>query len=396
MRIVIIGGGIGGLTAALALRQFGFDPTIFEQAPQLREVGAAILMWPNAMRALRRLGVAEAVRQHGAVLEQAIWLNQDGKQLNRFRLPKTGEPAVALHRADLQRVLLEALPRESIRLGHVFAKFDEQMVAHFADGSSAGGEVLIGADGLHSHARTQLLNDGPPAARGYIAWRGVTNHTPKSLPPASAIEIHGNGRRFGIGPLGSGRIGWWCSVNRTADICPSASAVEPVVPGSGEDSTRERLLDLFREWCEPVGELIENTARGSLVRNPVFDRPPVRKWGDASLTLIGDAIHPLTPNLGQGGCLAIEDAVVLARCLKKYATSRQAEEIHAALRRFENLRYSRTATVARFSRLYGAVGQWENRPLVKMRGWFLSVVPGALVQRLLRWTFDYDAYGVTI
>lgn len=396
MRIVIIGGGIGGLTAALALRQFGFDPTIFEQAPALLEVGAAILMWPNAMRALRRIGVAEAVRQHGAELEQAIWLNQEGKQLNRFRLPQTDEPAVALHRADLQRVLVEALPRESIRLGHVFAKFDEQMVAHFADGSSAAGDVLIGADGLHSPARTQLLNDGPPSDCGYIAWRGVTNHTPRSLPPASAIEIHGNGRRFGIGPLGSGRIGWWCSVNQTADICQLPSAGQPVASCYREDSAREGLLNLFRDWCAPVGELIESTAPGSLVRNQVFDRPPVRKWGAGSLTLIGDAIHPLTPNLGQGGCLAIEDAVVLARCLRNYVTSGQPEEIRAALRRFEKLRYSRTATIARFSRLYGAVGQWESQPAVKLRGSFLSAVPSTLVQRLLRWTFDYDAYAVTI
>src|SRR5204863_1576003 len=220
MRIAIIGGGIGGLTAALALQQFGFEPTIFEQAPELLEVGAAILMWPNAMRILHRLGVAAAVRQHGAVLEQAIWLNQDGKQLNRFQLPKSDQPAIALHRADLQQLLVDALPRESIRLGCVFENFEARqkgMVAHFADGSSAECDVLIGADGLHSRARLQLLNDGQPVDRGYIAWRGVTPHTPKSLPPASAIEIHGNGQRFGIGPLGAGKVGWWCSVNKSAD-----------------------------------------------------------------------------------------------------------------------------------------------------------------------------------
>src|SRR6185436_15160456 len=164
--------------------------------------------------------LAEVVRQHGAVLEQALWLRHDGRQLNRFALPKTDEPAVALHRADLQELLVAALPRESIHLGQVFDRFEQRqqdLVAHFTNGASTECDVLIGADGLHSRARLQLLNDGQPVDRGYIAWRGVTPHTPKSLPPASAIEIHGNGQRFGIGPLGSGKIGWWCSVNKTAD-----------------------------------------------------------------------------------------------------------------------------------------------------------------------------------
>src|ERR1043165_5107971 len=120
MRIAIIGGGIGGLAAALALRQFGFAPQVFEQAPNLLEVGASILIWPNAMRVLNRLGLATAIRDRGAVLDKARWLRADGKLLNQFLLPKSEVPAVALHRADQQHTLLEALPRYTIHLGHVF------------------------------------------------------------------------------------------------------------------------------------------------------------------------------------------------------------------------------------------------------------------------------------
>jgi 2-polyprenyl-6-methoxyphenol hydroxylase-like FAD-dependent oxidoreductase len=400
MRIAIIGGGIGGLTAALALRQFGFEPEIFEQAPELLEVGAAILMWPNAMRVLHRLGLSESVRQRGALLKQTLWLRHDGREIKRFPLPKTDEPPVALHRAELQELLVQALPRESIHLGHVFDKFEQRqsdVLAHFTNGAANECDVLIGADGLHSRVRTQLLGDGPPADRGYVAWRGVAPEAPKSLPPASAIEIHGKGQRFGIGPLGFGKVGWWCSVNQSHEIHEiNREAASP----EEHATVREQLAQLFDGWCEPVNELIQTTPLAALVRNPVFDRPPVRKWGGGSVTLLGDAIHPTTPNLGQGGCLAIEDAVVVARCLSQYAsdpqTGKRVDAIQSALRRFESLRFSRTAMVARLSRLYGAVGQWENPTATELRSWVLSTIPAALVQRVLRWTFDYDAYDVTI
>src|SRR5213075_2898138 len=125
MRIAIIGGGIGGLTASLALRKFGFEPQVFEQAPELLEVGAAIIMWPNAMRVLHRLGLAELVRHDGGVLEQGRWLNQDGRVLNHFALPKTDLPAIVLHRARLQEELLRALPQDSIHLGRVFESCEQ-------------------------------------------------------------------------------------------------------------------------------------------------------------------------------------------------------------------------------------------------------------------------------
>src|SRR6185369_1641423 len=123
MRIAIIGGGIGGLTVALAMKQFGFEPQVFEQAPQLLEVGSAIIIWPNAMRVLHQLGLSELVRHDGGVIEEARWLNHDGRLINRFPLPRTDLPAVVLHRARLQEELLRALPPESIHLGHVFESF---------------------------------------------------------------------------------------------------------------------------------------------------------------------------------------------------------------------------------------------------------------------------------
>jgi len=392
MRIAIIGGGIGGLTVALALKQFGFEPQVFEQAPKLLEVGSAIIIWPNAMRVLHQLGLAELVRHDGGALEQAQWLNHDGRLINRFALPETDFPAVVLHRARLQEELVRALPPDSIHLGHVFESFAQNsdvVLAKFTNGASLEFDLLIGADGLHSHVRAQLRNDGPPTYRDYIAWRGVVDFTPKSLAPASAFEIYGNGKRFGIGPLGFGKVGWWVSVNQTS---PDAAAHEP-----NPAHDREELLQLFDGWCEPVPELIRATPLSSLIRNPVFDRTPVKKWGEGSVTLMGDAVHPLTPNLGQGGCLAIEDAAILARCLGKYAAPiESATSIAVALRKFEMLRFARTATVARCSRIYGIVGQWENPRATTLRRLTLSLVPNALTQRLMHWLVDYDAYRVNI
>src|SRR4051812_34391096 len=199
MRIGIIGGGIGGLTTALALRQFGFEPQVFEQAPDLLEVGSAIIMWPNAMRVLHQLGLTEMVRHDGGVLKEARWINHDGRLLNLFALPKTDLPAIVLHRARLQEGLRGALPSDSLHLGHAFESYEQHsgvVVVKFDNGASLEFDLLIGADGLHSRVRAQLLDDGPPVYRGYIAWRGVVDFTPKSLAPASAIEIYGNGKRF--------------------------------------------------------------------------------------------------------------------------------------------------------------------------------------------------------
>jgi 2-polyprenyl-6-methoxyphenol hydroxylase-like FAD-dependent oxidoreductase len=392
MRIAIIGGGIGGLTTALALRQFGFEPQVFEQAPDLIEVGSAILMWPNAMRVLHRLGLAETIREHGAILEKGCWLTSDGKLLKNFRLPQTEVPALALHRTELQRALLNALPHEAIHLGHTFETYEQlpdRIVVHFGGRPPFETDVLIGADGIHSRAREQLLNDGPPLDHDYVAWRGDIPYRPASLPSATAIEIFGPGRRFGIGPLGFGKVGWWASANSS-------------ISAAKAESPHDELLRLFDGWCEPVRELIEATPSTSLIRNAVCDRSPSRGWTAGAVTLLGDAIHPTTPNLGQGGCLAIEDAAVLARCLFKYGSDARSDNqemrsrVSAALRGFEAVRYARTAAIARYSRVYGTIGQWENPLAVKLRDSILSIVPGGVVERFLRAVFKYDAYAVNI
>jgi 2-polyprenyl-6-methoxyphenol hydroxylase-like FAD-dependent oxidoreductase len=360
------------------------------------------------MRVLQRLGVADTIREHGGILEKSRWLRCDGKLLNQFSFPGTDVPAVALHRADLQQGLVHALPQDSLHLDHVFEAYEQlpdRIVAHFSSASSFECDVLIGADGLHSRTRKQLLNDGAPTEHGYVAWRGVVPHKPDSVTLATATEIYGRGQRFGIGPLGAGKVGWWASANKSLlqDQEQLNGADASVIHSLGPEdhaAIRAELLRLFDGWCEPVLDLIRDTPPTALVRNAVCDRRPVKKWGHDRVTLLGDAIHPVTPNLGQGGGLAIEDAAVLALCFEKYASNGTAAEAPTAaslaLRRFESLRFSRTARVARYSRFYGIIGQWESGWRVLFRDLVLSLVPNRVTARFLRGIFDYDPYGVRI
>ncbi|MFL6336060.1 MAG: FAD-dependent monooxygenase [Pyrinomonadaceae bacterium] len=381
MRIVIIGGGIGGLAAALALRREGFEPAVYERAPALLEVGAAIAVWPNAFRVLERLGLGATLLARAGRMRGVRWLGRDGRLYNHFNFPETSAPAVALHRADLQGALLRALPPESIHLGQTFAGFfaeGEEVRARFEDGTEVGCDVLVGADGLHSRVRAQLLGDGEPVYRGYTVWRGVARLEHAALQTGTASEIYGAGQRFGIGPVGLGRTGWWATANETEAVTESASEHAP------------KLLRLFESWCAPVRELIEATPSEHILRNAAYDRPAAARWGEGTVTMLGDAAHPMTPNLGQGGCVAVEDAAVLARCLAKHRDAR------VALRIYESRRRARADRVAIYSRRYGAFGQWQSGAAERLRARLLSTVPASFGRRILSRVFDYDAYGVGV
>lgn len=363
-QIAIIGGGIGGLTAALAFRQFGFQAEVFEQAPALLDVGAAIAIWPNAMRVLERLQLSEKILEKAGVMEAIEWRDQDGFTINRVSI---AQAAVALHRADLQSTLLHSLPEDSLHLDHAFVNYkqqDDKAIAMFANGKSIAADFLIGADGIHSDVRLQFINDGDPVFRGYTVWRGISPEVPSQLPPVTAIEFHGRGKRFGIGPIGLGRVGWWATAN-AADT--------------------HDLMSLFAGWYPSVLELIEATPKKSILKTSAMDREPINNWGNSRMTLLGDAIHPTTPNLGQGGCLAMEDAFVLARCFEKYGA------VEEALRTYERLRYKRTAAIMKYSRYYGAVGQWENAWARALRKITFSLVPESVAGSLMQIVFDYDA-----
>lgn len=367
--IIVIGGGIGGLATAIALRRAGFDVAVFERVPTLQAVGAGLTLWPNASKALGQLGLSEALAAISVPNRDSEIRTWDGRRLSLIPpdelIKRFGAPLIAVHRADLQGSLLDALGAKQPHLGARCVGIDADgagVTARFADGRVVRGNVLIGADGLHSVVRARLFGDQPPHYAGYTAWRGVTTF------PAERVvsgESQGAGQRFGIVRLDSGRVYWFATAS---------------LPEGGDDPPDQRqatLLARFAGWHAPIAEVIAATDEAAILRNDIYDRDPLPRWGRGRVTLLGDAAHPMTPNLGQGACQAIEDAVVLAKCLHA------APDLTAGLRAYETRRRAHANRVVRLSRLFGAISQWQHPLARAMRTALYRSTPLALQLRQL-------------
>jgi FAD-dependent urate hydroxylase len=348
-RAVIIGAGIGGLTAAIALKQTGWDVSVYERAWELREVGAGITLWANAVKVLRKLGVGEAIESVAATIRQSEVRTWRGSLLSSMDFGPISEkvkaPSIGIHRADLQAKLADALGREHITLGMTCVSYfqDEKgATALFAEGDEVRGQILIGADGIKSLVRNQLLGNEQPRYAGYTAWRGVGLIDRPEVPLGATFVAMGRGSQVGMLPIGGGRIYWFATANVPAGE----------VAGSGGHKTD--LLKRFGDWYPAFPAAVEATPDAAILRNDIVDRPPVRKWTDSRVTLLGDAAHPTTPNLGQGACQAIESAYVLAKCL------RNSEDAPKGLLAYEQARFERTAYITNESWKVGKFLTYEN------------------------------------
>jgi 2-polyprenyl-6-methoxyphenol hydroxylase-like FAD-dependent oxidoreductase len=370
VRALVVGAGIGGVAAAIALRRAGIECDLFERAPAPREVGAGIVLWGNALAALRAIGAAEGVLAVGEPMRAGELRDARGRVLSRQRVEEwdrdLGEPSVVAHRAELLEGLLASLPGEPPRFGHecvdVRAASDGVELA-FANGNRARGELVIGADGLSSRVRRALGDASPPRYSGYTCWRAIASVAEELVPPGYLCETWGRGRRFGWLRIPRGRVYWFATLNAAqGELDPS--------PAAG----LARLAELYRGWWGPIPTLIAATEPARLLRNDILDRPPRRGLGRGRITLLGDAAHPTTPNVGQGACLALEDAVVLARELA-------ARPIEPALRAYERARHARTAEVVRFSWHLGRAGQWTSAFACWLRDRALAATPMAAIRR---------------
>jgi 2-polyprenyl-6-methoxyphenol hydroxylase-like FAD-dependent oxidoreductase len=282
-----------------------------------------------------------------------------------------GVPSAAVHRADLQELLLRRLGRQNVRLGAECSGFeqdDEGVDVLFADGSRERGDLLIGADGLRSTVRAALFGPEEPRYAGYTAWRAVVRPGRSLLPWGSAFESWGRGARFGCARIGGGRVHWFATKN-------APEGERDGLPGS-PSGPKASLTELFGGWHHPVPALIAETDEGAIRRDDIYDREPLAaSWGRGRVTLLGDAAHPSTPNLGQGACQAIEDAGALSRCLGGTGNTTAPDGVASALRRYEDLRRERTAWIVRRSRAIGRIGQMENALLCGLRNAALKAGP---------------------
>jgi 2-polyprenyl-6-methoxyphenol hydroxylase-like FAD-dependent oxidoreductase len=370
--IGIIGGGIGGVAAAAALHKLGIRATVYERAPRLEEVGAGMMLWPNATRVLKALGLLDRVAANSGHNTHFLVRASSGKVLMNIALGEFDVPALCTRRSDLLAALLSALPPERIRLGREFSHLEQsksKVRVHFADGCAEEHDAVIAADGIRSRVRAQLFGVSEPVYRGYTVWRGVAAYGGRAIRRGDNSETWGPGSRFGILDIGQGRYTWYA----TANIPQRAAA--PV----------ERLTELrarFAGWHEPIPALIESAEL--ILENGAYDLPPLRRWTAGRVTLLGDAAHPCTPNLGQGGGMAIEDAMVLAKCVSRELS------IESALRRYELLRRRRTGHIQQRSLLMGHIGQWQNRAAVSGRRMVTSFLPAALFEHNLRRVYSYE------
>ncbi|MDF9801204.1 2-polyprenyl-6-methoxyphenol hydroxylase-like FAD-dependent oxidoreductase [Catalinimonas alkaloidigena] len=375
-KIAIIGGGIGGLCAAVALQQKGFDAQVYEKAPQLKAVGAGISLSANAVLALRQIKLDEPLIQAGNILRHMRILDEKGKQIADTNLEPVerefGAVNFSIHRAILHEILMEHLTPGSLHLGKALSSFQQHkqvMRCTFEDGAEVSADAVIAFDGIHSAVRKQLLPELDIRYAGYTCWRAIIDYVPEGWEGHQATETWGRNGRFGIVPIGHGKLYWFATAN--------APEQDQRMRFFGVQELRKH----FESYHAPIDDILSHTRDEHLIWNDIIDLKPIPQYAFGRVALAGDAAHATTPNMGQGACMAIEDAMVIANLLERYG-------VEEAFQRYESQRMKRTHTIVKSSYQLGKVAQWENKLLAKLRNIAFRLIPVSVQQKQIRQVYN--------
>lgn len=379
MKAIVIGGGIGGLCAALALQQIGITTTVYEASPNLRGLGAGVGLTANAIQGLERLGVAEEVKARGQQIEAFVIYDENGKVISTLDTrplgSKYGQNNFIIHRPDLHEILYNHLQPNTVELDkrcESVEQNEQQVTVTFADGSQASADLLVAADGISSVVRQLLLPHVVQRYAGYTCWRAVIANPGVAIDKSILAETWAPQGRVGIAPLQNDKIYWYVCVNA------------PQHDKRMKQMTPEKLARRFETVHSPIEAVLASTTPEQLMWNDVCDLEPLKHFVYGRVVLLGDAAHAATPNIGQGACQAIEDAVVLGQCLQ------QEPVLADALKKYEKRRMARTSKIIEISRRMGEMAHWRHPLLGRLRNSLVRAIPKLITQRHLEELYKVD------
>lgn len=376
-KINIIGAGIGGLCAAVALLQKGFQVRVYESAAAVKAVGAGLALSGNAIQALSLMDLGQKIQHIGNAFEKMQVLSQNGSvitQNNAMQITKKyGYGSYAVHRADLHQLLINELPEDVLMLGKRcvdIVQHQDSVTTFFEDGSTSKSDILLAFDGIHSVARKKLTPQAAIRYAGYTCWRAVIDKVPSDFDNKLFTETWGAQGRFGITPLTGNRIYWFATKNA------------PPQDQQMQNFQIKDLMDNFRNYHHPVSEILALTDDTQLIWNDIIDFVPLERYAYGRVLLAGDAAHATTPNMGQGACMAIEDAITIANCLTSSADVAQAFSL------FEQKRKMRATRVVKTSWLIGRAAQLENAILIRARNILFRMIPEAWAEKQAKFLYE--------